>query len=118
MGPSVACVATRYARRCIKASGRVRAYTTNKNTVRRGARDQLPFHDRDVIGTNCGCLCIHRMKIDISTVMASQKLGLKEVNSGIWLVGFLLHDLGYIDLEQKTSQTIDNPFGMSLSSMS
>ena len=28
------------------------------------------------------------------------------------------HDLGYIDLEQKTLQTIDNPFGSSLSPMS
>ena len=28
------------------------------------------------------------------------------------------HDLGYIDLEQKTLQTIDNPFGARLSPMS
>lgn len=28
------------------------------------------------------------------------------------------HDLGYIDLEQKTLQTIDNPFGTRLSPMS
>jgi transposase InsO family protein len=77
-----------------------------------------PFHDRDAIVTNCGRLCIHRKKINISTVMAGQKLGLKEVDDGIWLVSFLRYDLGYIDLEQRTLQTIDNPFGTRLSPMS
>jgi hypothetical protein len=37
---------------------------------------------------------------------------------GIWLVSFMHYDLGYIDLEQKTLQTIDNPFGTRLSPMS
>ena len=36
-----------------------------------------PFHDRIV--TNCGRLCIHRKKVNISTVMAGQRLGLEEV---------------------------------------
>src|SRR5690606_7609106 len=31
---------------------------------------------------------------------------------------FLRYDLGYIDLEQRTLQTIDNPFGTRLSPMS
>jgi transposase InsO family protein len=77
-----------------------------------------PFHDRDAIITNCGRLCIHRKKINISTVLAGQKLGLKEVDDGIWLVSFLRYDLGYIDLEQRTLQTIDNPFGTRLLPMS
>ena len=55
---------------------------------------------------------------NLSTVMAGQKLGLKEVDDGIWLVSFMRYDLGYIDLEQKTLQTIDNPFGTRLSPMS
>ena len=37
---------------------------------------------------------------------------------GIWRVSFMHHDLGYIDLEQKTLQTIDNPFGARVSPMS
>ena len=60
-----------------------------------------PFHDRDAIVTNCGRLCIHRKKINISTVLAGQRLGLKEVDDGISLVSFLRYDLGYIDLEQR-----------------
>jgi transposase InsO family protein len=77
-----------------------------------------PFHDRDILVTACGRICMHRKKINISTVLAGQKLGIKEVDEGIWLVSFMRYDLGYIDLEQKTLQTIDNPFGSRLSPMS
>ena len=69
-----------------------------------------PFHDKDILVTACGRICMHRKKINISTVMAGQRLGIKEVDNGIWLVSFMHYDLGYIDLEQKTLQTIDNPF--------
>lgn len=77
-----------------------------------------PLHDRDIIVTNCGRICMHRKKINISHVLAGQKLGIKEVDDGIWLVSFMRYDLGYIDLEQRTLQTIDNPFGTRLSPMS
>jgi transposase InsO family protein len=77
-----------------------------------------PFHDRDVLVTACGRLCLHRKKINISTVLAGQKLGIKEVDEGIWLVSFMHYDLGFIDLEQRTLQPTDNPFGPGLSPMS
>ena len=77
-----------------------------------------PFHDKEVLVTACGRICMHRKKINISTVMAGQRLGIREVDDAIWLVSFMHHDLGYIDLEQKTLQTIDNPFGARLSPMS
>jgi transposase InsO family protein len=77
-----------------------------------------PFHDRDVLVTACGRLCLHRKKINISTVLAGQRLGIKEVDQGIWLVSFMHYDLGYIDLEQKTLQPTDNPFGPGVSPMS
>ena len=77
-----------------------------------------PFHDRDVLVTACGRICMHRKKINISTVLAGQTLGIKEVDDGIWLVSFMHYDLGYIDLEQKTLQPLDNPFGTRLSPMS
>lgn len=50
--------------------------------------------------------------------MAGQKLGIKEVDDGIWLVSFMRYDLGYIDLEQRPLQTIGTPFGTRLSPMS
>ncbi|MBO6686815.1 MAG: IS481 family transposase [Parvibaculum sp.] len=79
---------------------------------------EYPFHDRDIIVTACGRICMARKKINISTVLAGQKLGIKEVDDGIWLISFMRYDLGYIDLEQRTLQTIDNPFGTRLSPMS
>ena len=77
-----------------------------------------PLHDREALVTACGRICMHRKKINVSTVLAGQKLGIKEVDEGIWLVSFMHYDLGYIDLEQKTLQPIDNPFGTRLSPMS
>lgn len=79
---------------------------------------EYPFHDRDILVTACGRICMHRKKVNISTVLAGQRLGIKEVDDGIWLVTFMHYDLGYIDLEQRTLQTIDNPFGSRLSPMS
>ena len=77
-----------------------------------------PFHDRDILVTACGRICMMRKRINISIVLAGQRLGIKEVDDGIWLVSFMHYDLGYIDLEQRTLQTIDNPFGTRLSPMS
>ncbi len=70
-----------------------------------------PLHEREVLVTACGRICMHRKRVNVSTVLAGQKLGLKEVDDGIWLVSFMTYDLGYIDLEQKTLQPLDNPFG-------
>lgn len=79
---------------------------------------EYPFHDRDILVTNCGRIRMMRKKINVSTVLAGQKLGITEVDHGIWLVSFMHYDLGYIDLGQRTLQTIDNPFGTRLSPMS
>ena len=77
-----------------------------------------PLHDRDVIVTACGRICMHRKRINLSQVFAGQRVGVKEVDEGIWIVSFMHYDLGYIDLEQKTLQPLDNPFGPRLSPMS
>jgi hypothetical protein len=55
-----------------------------------------PFHDRDVASW-------------LAKSSASRK------DDGIWLTSFMHHDLGYFDLEQKTLQPLDNPFGTRLS---
>ena len=77
-----------------------------------------PLHDREVLVTSCGRICMHRKKINISGVLAGQRVGIKEVDEGIWIVSFMHYDLGYIDLEQKTLQPLDNPFGARLLPMS
>ena len=61
---------------------------------------------------------MHRKKFNISSVLAGQRLGIKEVDDVIWLVSFMAYDLGYSDLEQKTLQPIDKPIGARVSPMS
>jgi hypothetical protein len=61
---------------------------------------------------------MHRKPVNISTVLAGQRLGIEEVDDGIWIVSFMHDDLGFIDLQQKTVQPLDNPFGTGLSPMS
>ncbi len=77
-----------------------------------------PLHEREVLVTACDRICMHRKRINVSTVLAGQKLGVKEVDEGIWIVSFMHYDLGYVDLEQKTLQPLDNPFGPRLLPMS
>jgi transposase InsO family protein len=77
-----------------------------------------PFHDRTALVTCCGRICIYKKKINLSTSLAGQAVGIKEVDDGIWLVSFMDYDLGYIDLEEKTLQPLDNPFGPRVYAMS
>ena len=74
-----------------------------------------PFHDRDVVVTACGRLCLHRKKI---AVLAGQKLGIKEVDDGIWLVSFMHYDLGYFDDQTCRLEPLANPFGPKVLPMS
>src|SRR6185437_3192751 len=76
-------------------------YTPSTREYRGLPEVSYPFHDREIVVTACGRICLYRKKINISTVLAGQMLGVKEVDDGIWLVSFMDYDLGYIDLEQK-----------------
>ena len=77
-----------------------------------------PFHDKMINVTSCGRICMCRKKINLSSSLAGQAIGIKKVDDGIWLVSFMDYDLGYIDLEEKTLQPLDNPFGPRVSPMS
>jgi hypothetical protein len=54
------------------------------------------------------------VKVKVCGEAFCHRLGLKEVDDAIWLVSFMTYDLGYIDLEQRTLQPLDNPFGTRL----
>lgn len=77
-----------------------------------------PFHDRTVVITSCGRLCLYRKKINLSKSLAGQAVGVKEVDQAIWLVSFMDYDLGYVDLEERTLQPLPNPFGPKVLPMS
>ncbi len=68
-----------------------------------------PFHDKEILITACGRICLHRKKINLSTVFAGQAVGIKEVDDAVWLVSFMHCDLGYIDLEPQDPATPRQP---------
>lgn len=86
-------------------------YTASPRPYNGLPQPHYPFHDRTVMVTSCGRICLHRKKINLSRSLAGQAVGIREVESGIWLVSFMSYDLGYIDLEEKTLQPLENPFG-------
>jgi hypothetical protein len=93
----------------MKCPGEV--YKASTRQYRGIAELSYPFHDRTALGTYCGGVCIFKKKINLSTSQAGLAVGIKEVDDGIWLVTFMDYDLGYIDLEEKTLQPLNNPFG-------
>ena len=93
-------------------------YTASRRTYLGIPEPHYPFHDKTVVVTSCGRLCLFRKKINLSTSLAGQAVGIKEVDQGIWLVSFMDYDLGYIDLDEKTLQPLDNPFGPKVLPMS
>jgi hypothetical protein len=44
---------------------------------------------------------MRRKRISISTVLAGQRLGIKEAGEGIWIASFTSCDQGFIEMEQK-----------------
>ncbi len=70
-----------------------------------------PFHDRTITVTRCGRICIGQRKINLSTVLAGQNVGIKEVADHIWLVSFMQYDLGFFDQQTERITSAENPFG-------
>lgn len=93
-------------------------YSASQQAYRGLPELSYPLHDRDVVVTACGRICMHRKRVNLSQVFAGQRVGIKEVDEGIWLVSFMQYDLGYIDVGQRTLQPLDNPLGPRLSPMS
>ena len=91
--------------------GPAEVYSTSPRPYRGIPEPHYPFHDRTVVVTRCGRLCLRNKMINLSVSLAGQAVGVKEVDHGIGLVSFMDYDLGYIDLEEKTLQPLQNPFG-------
>lgn len=70
-----------------------------------------PFHDKTLLVSGGGALFFSNQQVRLSKTLAGQAVGLKEVDTGVWLVTFMDYDLGYIDLEEKILQPLPNPFG-------
>lgn len=79
---------------------------------------EYPFHDRTIMVTTCGRICLDGRKINLSHVFAGQKVGIKEVSERIWLVTFMHYDLGFFDHQSARVECAENPFGAKVLPMS
>lgn len=70
-----------------------------------------PFHDRTIVITECGRICMDRKKIMLSSVLAGQRVGVMQVEDQIWQVSFMDYDLGYFDMDSCRLEPEPNPFG-------
>jgi hypothetical protein len=89
----------------------VEIYSDSCRPYRGIPEPHYPLHHRTLVVTSCGRFCLYNKKINLSVSLAGQAVGVKEVDPGIWLVSFMDYDLGYIDLEEKTLQPLENPCG-------
>ena len=55
-------------------------YSSSSGPYRGIAEPHYPFHDKTVVVTNCGRLCLYRKKINLSTCLAGQAVGIKVVD--------------------------------------
>ena len=69
-----------------------------------------PFADRIVTVTNCGRICLKKKKINVTSVLGGQNVGITQTDDKIWLVSFMKYDLGYFDEDTCRLEPIDNPF--------
>ena len=79
---------------------------------------EYPLHDRSIIVTRCGRICMDGRKINFSQVFAGQTVGVRQVDDKIWLVSFMQYDLGYFDEETARVEPGKNPFGANVLPMS
>jgi putative transposase len=77
-----------------------------------------PFHDKTIIVTSCGRICYNRQKVNLSTVFAGQKVGIRQIDERIWLVSFMHYDIGFFDDETCRLEPAPNPFGAKVLPMS
>jgi putative transposase len=87
-------------------------YTTSPRPYTGLGDVQYPFHDRTIVVTSCGRICIGKRKINLSQAFAGQTVGVTEVSEKIWLVSFMDYDLGFFDHESGRVECAENPFGV------
>jgi hypothetical protein len=67
-----------------------KVYVASARPYRGIGAPQYPFHDKTVVITNCGRLCLYRKKINLSTCLAGQPVGIKKSktasgSSALWI---------------------------------
>ena len=83
----------------------------------RGLSDiTYPGFDKSLLISNCGRICLKKLKIHVSKALANQPVGIKEIDHRIWQVDFMSYTIGYFDEESRKFAPNDDPFGLHLNS--
>ena len=85
-------------------------YTPSTRIYEPPPQPDYPYHDRTVRVTRCGRICFGKRKINLSTALAGQTVGIREVADQIWMVSFMHYDLGFFDKEKGRVEPALNPF--------
>ncbi|MEZ5489187.1 MAG: IS481 family transposase [Gammaproteobacteria bacterium] len=94
-------------------------YTASAREYFRPDVPEYPFHDRTILVTKCGRICVGRRKINFSVVFGGQYVGIREVADRIWLVSFMDFDIGFFDEEENRVEPVGvNPFAPKVLPMS
>jgi transposase InsO family protein len=94
-------------------------YTPSAREYRPPDHPEYPYHDRTILVTHCGRICIGKRKISLSRVFAGQYVGITEVDNDIWLVSFMDYDLGFFDKDVNRVEPVgENPFAPKVLPMS
>jgi len=93
-------------------------YASSARPFRGLPKLNYPFHDKTVAVTTCGRICFNRQKVNLSTVFAGQKVGIKQIDEQIWLVSFMHYDLGFFDDKTCRLGAAPTPFGAKVLPMS
>ncbi len=76
-----------------------------------------PDCDKTLLISNCGRLCVKKMKVHMSKAFANQPVGLLEADNYIWEVHFMDYHLGYFDEISRKFAPREDPFGIKLDRM-
>jgi len=68
-----------------------------------------PFHDRTIVVTHGGRICLGKKNKSAQSLPARPSAS--RIHDDIGLVSFMDYDLGYFDLETRVLEPFDNPFG-------
>ncbi len=94
-----------------KPSGQRQRFNPGGTFLRRATATPPAFDLRITVRvTRCGRICVGQRKINLSTVFAGQREGIREVDNQIWLVRFMDYDLGFFDKDEGRIEPGPNPF--------
>jgi putative transposase len=93
-------------------------YTPSAKIYRGLPEVDYPFADKTVTITHCGRICMGKKKINVTTALGGQQVGITQTDDAVWLVSFMKYDIGYFDETSGRLEPVTNPFNPNLYTMS